>query len=132
MNRTLPIKPMKLNVKRTRIRYSYYGSVERVLILVKVYRPHLGDGLPKKAVWCRQGQNIFFRCPSCSMINRNTAKTFGKRTRLAQAAKKRFKTTNIAVLHRCISCRWCRRSVSGTILLGFKNPEAFLKKAASR
>lgn len=131
MNKTLPIKPKSLNVSRTKVRFSYYGSVEHVVILAKVYRPYLGDGLPRKAVWCRQGQNVFFRCPSCSMINRNSTKTFGKRTNFAKGAKKKFKTTNLAVLHRCISCRWCRRSVSGTVLLGFKDPEAFLKKKAS-
>jgi hypothetical protein len=103
---------------------SYYCSV-----VARFYRPHLGDGLPKRGIWRRDGRYIYFRCALCSTINRNVKSTFAtKCNALVRSICKVNKTKDVGVLHRCISCWKCRRSVSGTVLLGFKNPEAFLKR----
>lgn len=97
---------------------------------VKVYRPYIGEGLPKEAVWKREEGYIYFRCSKCSKINRNTGRTFATiRNPLIDPVRQKLEVKDIGVLYRCISCNRCRSSISGTVLLGFKNPKAFIKKS---
>lgn len=107
----------------------YYGNNQT--IRARLYQPHLGDGLPKKAVWRRDGRHIYFRCTGCRKINRNTVSTFAtSRNPLCSAFVKKIGIKDIGVLYRCIRCNHCQRGLSGVVLLGFNRPAAFLKRTS--
>jgi hypothetical protein len=102
----------------------YAGRV----VKARIYQPYFGEGLPKRPVWKRDGKYIYFRC-TCSKINRNTPSTFATKANvLARSAIKKLGIRDIGVLYRCIRCNHCGKGLSGVVLLGFKNPQTFLKK----
>lgn len=117
-------------IRLLRVRLNnYWGYTANI----RVYKPYEGDGLPMRAVWKREDRHIYLRCSGCLTINKNTANLFAKsRSRLLKPCIRRLRTSNLAVLYRCISCRQCRRSLSGTVLLGFNKPLCFFPRKKSR
>lgn len=121
-----------LRLRRKRVDFWHDGSYGqyRSRVTLRIYMPYLGEGLPKRGIWRREGRYVYFRCSGCSKINRNTVTTFAVRSNvLIKTAIKHAKTKDIGVLYRCIRCNQCGSPLSGTVLLGFKKPETFLKKA---
>lgn len=119
-------------LRRKRVQFlsrSYYGLLRKEVTL-RIYKPYLGEGLPRTGIWRREGRYIYFRCSACSKINRNTVATFvTRRSPIITPVYKETKIRDVGILYRCIRCNHCGSPLSGTVLLGFRKPEAFLKKA---